>query len=334
MRDALAPLQALRQGLVEPSALSLVVCFLLLATNIALFLTFAAPEHLRPSWIGNAEDSAWATYFIHHPGDADIAIVGASGTRESMDQATLADDLGKAPLALTTSSQVSFDTVALAAELPASIDTVVIGLTPNRVLAGMDRVERTFRQPSFGFVSPTEEAEYTTAFGWKRARWGVPAIDRRAFYLLLLKEYPFATLRRRTGKRIEHMYRNKPQRRGVTIDFEERSRSLEQMSPIHFGVYARLIELLRADGKRVVVLQGPSCRTWLGTPEEASIYARYDELMAAFISRTQVPFWNLDAEAGLTCDDFIDPEHLRHAAAQEAYSHVLARRIRALRETP
>lgn len=322
--------KSIRAGLTQPSLLALAVCFGVLCVDVGLYFAFANPEHLRAGWIGSGDDSAWATFLHHHPKDANLAIIGASGTRESMDQKTLAKDLGVAPLLLATSAQVSFDSAALAAELPASVSTVIIGITPSRVLHEMERVERTFRQPSFGFISPYEDAEYGTALGWKRSGTGLVAADRRAFYLLLLREYPFALLRGRLGKRTEHAYRNKPQRKNIEIDFPARMGLLDQMSPIHLGVFDRLIDHLRSQGKQVVLLQGPACRTWFGTPQEQQFYAKYDALMTKFTSDKQIPLWDLDDEAGLTCDNFMDLVHLRHADAQEAYSHVLAAKIRSL----
>lgn len=326
-------LQSLRAGLSRASVLALVVCFATLAVNVLAYLVLASPDHLQAAWIGARNEHAWATFEHHHPGDARIAIVGASGTRQSMDQKTLAEALGTAPLVLATSAQVSFESAALAAELPPSIDTVLIGITPLRLMADQAELERSFHQPAFGFVSPYEDAEYEAVLGWKRAGFGLAAIDRRKLYLLLLQEYPFALLRGRLGRRTEHLYRDKPQRDDLEVDFKARVRELRDRAPLHLGVYGRLIRHLRSQGKQVVLLQGPACRTWFHTEEETSFYSVYDQQMDEFSAEFEAPLWRLDEEAGLTCHDFVDPLHIRHAAAQEAYSHVLAARLQAFAAT-
>jgi hypothetical protein len=101
----------------------------------------------------------------------------------------------------------------------------------------------------------------------------------------------------------------------------------------NFGVYARLLQLLRSSGKIQVVLVettiNPRAYSLItAIPDTKRFYEEYQTDMNRFAQEQNVPYWDIGTVANLLhTEDFIDHIHIKSPQARKRYAAELARRL-------
>lgn len=316
------------RGLVRPSPLSASVGVTVLVCLVLAYLLGARPAVLRPALLYTKSHGAWVTHLLEHPpAAARVAVVGASGAQESFDLPTLEQALGEPVLVLTSSSQTSFESLAVADRLPASVEVVLLSVSMNRLLHDEQRLRQFFENPRLGFTSSWEDDAWREELGWERSTWGVPSLDRAEFYLGHLRALPVQALKGRRGRRAMHVYRGRKQARPPAGVAAERVGMFEANHALHEAVFGRLIEGLEGRGKQVILLENPRCLYFTDQPEEPLLHRAYEATLERLVNEHGVASWNLDADADIRCEHFHDGTHLRSREAQVRYAEVLAKRL-------
>lgn len=320
-------MSAFFDGLVRPSLTALTTAVLVVVFGLTTFVALARPSMMTPATLLPFDDDGWTTATVMHPPQGvRWAFIGASGTRESIDHGVFAEELGGPFLNLTAPSQTLLGTVALAEKLPSSVETVVIGISANRLSYGPKRLDRIVNQPNIGFYSSLRAEELQREFGRTEPHTGLLAVDRRVFYLYWMERLPRAAIKGFPGTRSVNRYRGKA-RKPPTYDVSQRYQMQTEYQAAHLRVLGRLVDRLTEQGRRVVLLASPTC-----LPEDNESFAAMEKLyqagMKEFVAAHEVQFWTLDDAAGLECDHFYDSGHLRNPDAQSRYARVLAARLR------
>lgn len=335
-----------RRGLVEPSAVALVVAIL---TSISLFGTLvmtvdaelvanSTPYLAYGPHDDGLEATAQAIELRSIPADRPLlAFVGASSTRESL---IPAEDLARElrartghdvhVLDMTMGGETGWEMVTLA-EGMAQRDggVVVMGVNPFLFLYGRDDLADLMTNPRIGVTSSTIDAEARRLGIDVPTRTGVYALDNRRF---LLSRFPFLRQNLFDGPVDHERYRfdfdepaDEEEWTVIASGIDERMQTVRTRRDSHLGVLGPFIERVREAGSQVIILEPPINPRLVALMGQG--YEEHQTAIAGFARSVGARYWRLNEAVGLTEEDYVDYGHLGNAAARERYSAELLSRL-------
>ncbi|MDM8559128.1 hypothetical protein [Candidatus Parabeggiatoa sp. HSG14] len=353
-------------GATKPSLPALLGTLGVASTLFLLFVTLLTPDIMATKGYGYFFDSPIDDYAYltsetlriskTAPPHPSIILMGASNIQEAVYAKYLEKQLQeklKQPITvykLTAGGLFLREQICLLDKIRNRFQgIVVLQVTPTRRLA-FDRghlIENITGHSRLAMYCPKFDEEMRLA-GVEPVKWkGNYFLDHYKFFMARLP----ALLKNIVTGPVQWSPQNAEDWRPPTKKQWERSlKTLVQWQETYhenrdanFGVYKRLVQLLRENGIEIAFLEGirnPAAESIIFAKSSVvKIYNEYQSDVTKFAQNMKVPYWNLAKFANFKPEDFIDHIHLKRREARHRYTEILAIRIadmlsKQLKESP
>jgi len=345
-------LKAFWQGMMAPSATTLVICLAVFAATIPLTLWLFSPVGMasragdyipRSGLDAEAYATVNAIRLAHdRTGAPQLVVFGSSTVAQAIGSEAR---LGEAIAAqtheawdvrlLTTPLQSPWDQLTMletvlagrTADAPPLV--VAIGVSPLRMNWNAERLVKHETTPRLGLRSEWVDAEMRRLSAPVRPRHGSYWLDNSRFVLLNGTEALARLAVQRPATRKIDCYSASD--RPLPIAKRPRGFMLREYrknvanAPMFFALHQQLVDRISASPNvRLVFIEEALSRDIVHQGGIEQDYAARNRMIADFAARTGTEYWPIIAEAGLRDDEYYDDLHILRGAPQDKVRRAFA----------